>query len=153
MVKKILLGLGLLFVVLQFIRPEKNVSSVPPGKEDFLVRLTPPPEVRHLLEVGCYDCHSDNTRYPWYANLQPAGWWLKSHIDDGKRELNFSSFGDYSAKKQAKKIDVILDVVGDRSMPLKSYTWIHRDAVFTDAQIKALTTWLEGVQEKLADDK
>lgn len=153
LVKKLFLGSTAVFVVLQFIRPEKNVSAAPPDKDDFIVRLAPPPEVKKMLQVACYDCHSDNTRYPWYAEIQPGGWWLKQHIDDGKRELTFSSFGAYSAKKQAKKLSAIVDEIGGRTMPLKSYTWIHRDAIFTDAQLKTLTTWLEGVQEKLADEK
>ena len=153
LVKKLFLGSTAVFVVLQFIRPEKNVSAEPPDKDDFIVRLEPPPEVKKMLQVACYDCHSDNTRYPWYAEIQPGGWWLKQHIDDGKRELTFSSFGAYSAKKQAKKLSAIVDEIGGRTMPLKSYTWIHRDAIFTDAQLKTLTTWLEGVQEKLADEK
>lgn len=153
MLKKILLGFALLFVAIQFIRPEKNLSSAPPGKDDFIVRLAPPPEISQLLRTACYDCHSDNTRYPWYAEIQPAAWWLKSHIDDGNREFSFSGFGSYSAKKQAKKLAVVIDVVSDRTMPLKSYTWIHRDAIFTDAQLKTLTTWLEAAQDKLADEK
>ena len=153
MVKKILFGFAAVFVVIQFIRPEKNISTRPPGKDDFAVRLAPPSEIKHLFEVACYDCHSDNTRSPWYADIQPTGWWLKSHIDDGQAAFNFSAFGSYSAKKQAKKIDTLIDVISDRSMPLNSYTWIHRDAVFTDAQIKTITTWLESAQGKLAEDK
>ncbi len=153
MVKKILLGLAALLVVAQFIRPAKNISTTPPDKDDFIVSLAPPAEIKTMLQVACYDCHSDNTRYPWYAELQPGGWWLKQHIDDGKNEFNFSVFGGYSAKKKAKKLSALVDVIGDRSMPLKSYTWIHRDAIFTDAQIKTLTTWLEAQGEKLADEK
>jgi len=153
LVKKLFLGSTAVFVVLQFIRPEKNISAAPPDKDDFIVRLAPPPEVKQMLQVACYDCHSDHTRYPWYAEIQPSGWWLKQHIDDGKREFTFSGFGAYSAKKQAKKIEAIIDVVSARTMPLPSYTWIHRDAIFTDAQLKTLATWLEGVQEKLADEK
>ncbi len=153
MLKKILLALALGFVAIQFIRPEKNLSSAPPGKDDLIVRLAPPPEVKQMLQVACYDCHSDNTRYPWYAEIQPAAWWLKQHIDDGNREFSFSGFGAYSAKKQAKKLAAVVDVITDRTMPLKSYTWIHRDAIFTDAQLKTLTTWLTAAQEKLEDEK
>lgn len=153
MLKKILLSLAALFLVAQFIRPAKNVSTTPPGKDDFIVRLAPPPDVKAMLQNACYDCHSDNTRYPWYAEIQPAGWWLKQHVDDGNREFSFSGFGAYSAKKQAKRLSALIDVIGDRSMPLKSYTWIHRDAIFTDAQIKTLTMWLEAAQEKLGEDK
>ena len=153
MVKKTLIGLALVFVAIQFIRPEKNISAAPPGKDDFIVRLAPPPEVKRMLEVACYDCHSDNTRYPWYAEIQPSAWWLKSHIDEGRDNFNFSGFGAYSAKKQAKKLDALIDVISDHSMPLKSYTWIHRDAIFNDSQTKTLTTWLESVRDKLADEK
>jgi hypothetical protein len=153
MVKKILLGLLALFVIAQFIRPAKNISTTPPDKDDFLVRLAPPADVKQMFEIACYDCHSVNTRYPWYAEIQPSGWWLKQHIDDGKNEFNFSTFGGYSAKKQAAKLGALVDVITDRTMPLPSYTWIHRDAIFTDAQIKTLTTWLAAQQEKLEDAK
>lgn len=153
MVKKILLGFAVLFLALQLIRPTKNISTTPPGKDDFIVRLAPPPEVKQLLQTGCYDCHSNNTRYPWYAEIQPGGWWLRKHIDDGNREFSFSAFGSHSIKKQSARIDAMIDVISDHSMPLKSYTWIHRDAVFTDAQVKLLTTWLAAAQEKLEDEK
>jgi hypothetical protein len=151
--KKLFLGFTAVFVVLQFIRPEKNLSATPPGKDDFIVRLAPPPEVKTMLQNACYDCHSDNTRYPWYAEIQPNGWWLKSHIDDGKREFSFSGFGEYSPKKQATKIEALIDVISSRTMPLPSYTWVHRDAIFTEAQLKTLITWLESAQEKLEDEK
>jgi hypothetical protein len=153
MLKKILLGLLLVVVVMQFIRPAKNISTTPPGKDDFLVLLAPPPEVKKLFEIGCYDCHSNNTRYPWYAEIQPTGWWLKQHVDDGQREFNFSAFGTYTVKRQKAKLEALSDVISDRSMPLKSYTWIHRDAIFTDAQVKTLTTWLEAAQDKLDEEK
>lgn len=153
MLKKILLGLAAVFIAIQFIRPEKNISATPPGKDDFIVRLAPPAEVKQMLVAACYDCHSDNTRYPWYAEIQPTGWWLKQHVDEGKNEFTFSSFGAYSAKKQATKIEALIDVIKARTMPLPSYTWVHRDAIFTDAQITTLTTWLEAAQEKLADEK
>jgi hypothetical protein len=153
MLKKIFLGLAALFVVAQFIRPEKNLSSAPPDKDDFVLRFAPPPEVKKLLEAACYDCHSANTHYPWYAEIQPTGWWLKRHVDEGKNEFNFSVFGSYSEKRQVKKMSALIDVISDRTMPLPSYTWIHRDAIFTEAQIKTLTTWLEAQQEKLGGEK
>ena len=148
--KKIFLGLALLLVAIQFVRPAKNLSAAPAGQDDLAVRYPPPPEVRRILETACYDCHSNHTRYPWYAEVQPVGWWLKSHIDDGKRDLNFSEFGAYSTKKQGKKLGAIYDEVIDRKMPLSSYTWIHRDAKLTDAQIKAFCDWAEALQEKVA---
>lgn len=149
MVKKILLGLLVLALAVQFYRPEKNLSAAP-AKTDLLVLHPAPAEVKQLLQVGCYDCHSDHTRYPWYAEIQPLGWWLAQHIRDGKRELNLSAFGDLSPKRQASKLEEMVDLIERREMPLKSYTITHRDAVFTDAQIKQLNGWLEALRDKVA---
>lgn len=153
MLKKILIGFAILVVIVQFIRPEKNISTIPPGKEDMLVALGAPAEIKQMFQVACYDCHSSNTRYPWYAEIQPLGWWLKRHVDDGKLEFNFSAFGTYSAKRQKAKLETMADVIADRSMPLKSYTIIHKDAIFSDTQLKQLKTWLEAAQDKLEEEK
>lgn len=151
MKKKILLGLVLAFLAVQFVRPEKNLSPAP-SRTDLIALHPPPAEVKRLLQVGCYDCHSDNTRYPWYAELQPLGWWLAQHVRDGKRELNLSSFGELSPKKQASKLEEMVDVISRREMPLESYTITHRDAVFTEAQVKELNGWLEGLRDKVAPE-
>lgn len=147
--KKISLVAAVVVVAMQFIRPARNLSAAPPGKDDLATLYPPPPEVRHLLEVACYDCHSNNTRYPWYTNVQPVGWWLKSHIDEGKDKLNFSEFGTYSLNRQGKRFGAIADQLTDRTMPFPSYTWIHRDAVFTAAQNLALIEWAESMQAKI----
>lgn len=147
--KKILLGLVLVFAALQFVRPPKNLSAAPAGPDDFLQRHKASAEVRQLFAVACYDCHSDHTRYPWYAEIQPLGWWLADHVKDGKAELNLSVFGKYSTRRQGQAIDAMVDVLSDRSMPLKSYTLTHRDAKLTDAQTKTLIDWLETQREEL----
>ncbi|MBI5692789.1 MAG: heme-binding domain-containing protein [Verrucomicrobia bacterium] len=152
MVKKVALILVFLLVAIQLVRPEKNLSSTVP-KTDFLTLHPPSAEVKHLLQVGCYDCHSDHTRYPWYAEIQPIGWWLAQHVRDGKRELNLSSFGELSRKRQAGRIEEMIDVIARRDMPLKSYTLTHRDAVYTEAQIKQINDWLEKVRDKVAPEE
>ena len=155
--KKILSRLGLVlvlaFLALQFVRPAKNISSVPPGKDDLIVAHRPPDDVKRLLQVACYDCHSNHTRYPWYAEIQPLGWWLADHVADGKAELNLSEFGALSPKRQGSRIDAMIDETAERHMPLPSYTWAHRDAKLTDAQIKRLTDWLEELREKVAPEE
>lgn len=152
MVKKVALILVFLLVAIQLVRPEKNLSSTVP-KTDFLTLHPPSAEVKHLLQVGCYDCHSDHTRYPWYAEIQPIGWWLAQHVRDGKRELNLSSFGELSRKRQAGRIEEMIDVIARREMPLKSYTLTHRDAVYSEAQIKQINDWLEKVRDKVAPEE
>ena len=148
---RILLGLAAIFLVIQAFRPAKNLSAAVPfaGKDDITALHPPPPEVRQILATACYDCHSDHTRYPWYAEIQPVGWWLADHIKDARRELNFSVFGSYPAKRQVKKLDALCDEVRDRTMPLKSYTVIHREARLTDTQVAALCQWAESVQDRL----
>ena len=149
--QRIALGLGLGFVAIQFIRPAKN--EAPAGSDDLVKNYPPPPEVRQLLETACYDCHSNRTRYPWYAQVQPVGWWLASHINDAKNQLNFSEFAGYDEHRRAKKLLALSDEVTDRSMPLKSYTWIHREAKLTDAQIKTLADWAEALAEEIEPQK
>jgi hypothetical protein len=105
--------------------------------------------VKQLLHVGCYDCHSNNTRYPWYSEVQPFAWWIANHVRDGKRELNLSSFGDLSPKRKAGRLEEMVDQIASRKMPLPSYTLAHHDAKFTDAQIKLLTDWLEDLRDKV----
>ncbi len=149
MLKRAALLLLVALVGIQFYRPQKNVSNQVPGPEDFLVKHAAPDEVRRLFSAACYDCHSNNTRYPWYAEIQPLGWWLTKHVDEGRDGLDLSSLGEAPAKKQAKRIDAMIDVISDRSMPLPSYTWVHRDAILEANQIKLLTDWLGQVREKL----
>src|SRR5690348_13454762 len=90
--KKVFIGLLIAFVVIQFFRPAKNISAtVLP--EDMNVLYPIPDSVHQVLQKACFDCHSNNTRYPWYFNIQPIAWWMGDHIDEGKKELNFSEFG------------------------------------------------------------
>ena len=77
-----------LFVVIQFIRPAQNTTEGTPAT-DVCTQFNVPPDIKSVLHTACYDCHSDNTRYPWYAEVQPVGWWLTSHIKEAKRHLNF----------------------------------------------------------------
>jgi hypothetical protein len=149
MIKKLFLGLALLSLALQFVRPAKNLSPAP-GPQDITTKVAVPAEVQRVFTKACYDCHSDHTRYPWYAEVQPAGWWLASHIKDGKQHLNFSEFGAYNAMTADRRLKQIAREVDDRSMPLNSYTWIHRDAILTAAEIKLIDDWVDAARTKIA---
>lgn len=139
-------------IVIQFFHPEKNLSPGPIPPEDLRVLHPMPAPVRKHLEVGCYDCHSNNTSYPWYSQVQPIAWWLDYHIRDGKHELNLSNFGRYSTKRQVDKLDSIIDELNEHAMPLRSYTWMHREAKFTDVERQAIVDWAQALRDKLADD-
>ncbi len=149
LLKSVLPVFAVLLVGAQFIRPAKNLSAAAPGPDDLTVLRPPPPEVKAVLERACYDCHSNTTRYPWYASIQPIGWWLADHVKEGKAHLNFSSFGAYPAKRQERKLNELLDEVEEGHMPLASYKLVHADARLTPAEIKALTDWAAAVRDDL----
>ena len=146
--KKVLLGLLALLVIIQFIRPEKNINTAVTAL-DMNVMYPIPDSVAQVLQKACYDCHSDNTRYPWYNNIQPVAWWLNNHITDGKKELNFSEYGKRTLPKQAKKLKKIAKEIQEGDMPLSSYTLIHKDAVLTDAEKKMLIDWATGLSQQI----
>ena len=148
--KPFLLVLAVVVLGIQFIRPEKNISLDPSGPDDLTVMYPPAPGVQTVLEQACFDCHSNNTRYPWYAEIQPVSWWLADHIEEGRSHFNFSAFGSYTTKKQRHKLEELMDEVRDKAMPLTSYKLVHGDARLTDAQIKAVTAWAESVHDQLA---
>jgi hypothetical protein len=145
MLKRILIVIVIILVIIQFIRPTKNVH---PGTQpnSIMNKYPASAEVKGILEKTCYDCHSNNTRYPWYNNIQPVAWWLNNHIKDGKRSLNFDEFLTYPANRQAKKMKQVIDEVKEGEMPLSSYTIIHKDAKLTDPEKQALLGWASGVQ-------
>jgi hypothetical protein len=142
--KRILLILLAVLVLIQFIRPARNEN---PGAQpaSIMAIYEAPPQVQHILAKACYDCHSNNTRYPWYTNIQPVGWWLQHHVDEGKRELNFDEFRKYNTGKQAKKLHQTVGLVKKGLMPLPSYTWIHTDAKLGDAERRALSGWADSL--------
>ena len=108
MKKKIALIIVALLVIIQFIRPERNVSTAI-SANDISTKFAVPENLKPVLEKACNDCHSNNTYYPWYSNVQPVGWWLQYHVNDGKRELNFNEFASYHAKKQDHKMKELIE--------------------------------------------
>ncbi len=138
--RKLLYALGALVIGIQFIRPTAN-QNPEVAATDITQVYTVPAEVKGILVQSCYDCHSNNTRYPWYAHIQPVGWWLSSHIEDGKKHLNFSEFGTYAAKKANHKLEEVEEAVTDGWMPLDSYLWVHHEARLTPEQARAVATW------------
>jgi hypothetical protein len=148
MIKKILWVLLIILIIMQFIHPARNISK---GEQpnNIAKAYAIPPDVKTVLDKACMDCHSNNTRYLWYFHLQPVDWWLTKHINEGKRELNFDEFANKSPRYQFNKMENLIDQVKKGEMPLKSYTWIHKDAILTDEEKKAITSWAEGVRTEL----
>jgi nickel-dependent lactate racemase len=142
--KKIVKGILLLalaaFVVMQFIRPDKNESGYESVKT-FESETGVQGELAVMLKAKCYDCHSNQTVYPWYAEIAPASYWLSDHVKDGKKHFNVSAWEQYSAKKKDHKLDELIEMVEDGEMPLDSYTWLHDD--ITSEEKEALIKWAQ----------
>lgn len=147
--RKIFLFLLVVFIVIQFIQPARNENGqVLPT--DITNMAVVPDTVKAILAAACYDCHSNNTRYPWYSYIQPGGWWLAKHIRDGKEELNFSEFGSYSTRRQISKLRSIEGSVNDGTMPMPSYMLMHKGARLTKEEKTMIVDWVSMLQRSLS---
>lgn len=150
MLKKILLALLGILLILQFVSPEKNIHPEPNASEKDISTLYPVPDsVRAILKTSCADCHSNNTRYPWYARIQPLGWWLNHHVEEGKAELNFNEFAAYRPRRQYHKLEEIIEQVKEGEMPLTSYTVVHRDAKLSETQREQIAGWANALLDSM----
>jgi len=138
---KILIALAVVLVVIQFFRPEKNLSD--DNRNHVTNRYAMSDSVKTILAVACNDCHSNRTEYPWYSNIQPVAWWLNHHIQDGKRHLNFSDFTASKIARENHKFEETIEVLEEGEMPLPSYTWLglHSQANLSDAERNTLIRW------------
>jgi len=138
----------LAFIVIQFIRPTKNKAEGI-SNNDFSKIYPVPEDVQSILKTSCYDCHSNNTVYPWYAEVQPVAWWLDNHVVDGKKHLNFSEFAGYSLRKQYHKLEEVDEMVKKAEMPLDSYLWIHKNAKLSEGQKLTIYNWVAAVMDTM----
>ncbi|GAB4498616.1 MAG: hypothetical protein OHK0019_34210 [Saprospiraceae bacterium] len=139
--KNIFFGLLGGLALIQFFPIDK---TLPPTEEaeEFHVIQNPPDAVMTILKNACYDCHSNHTRYPWYSNVQPVGWWLQNHIEVGRAELNFSEFGQWSEHERREVLDHCARLIEKGTMPLRSYLPMHPEAQLTAGQKTLLVNWL-----------
>ncbi len=147
--KQIGIVLLLALIIIQFIRFDRNTGSAA-TTNDISHFTSVSPEVKTILETSCYDCHSDHTNYPWYDNIQPVGWWLTSHVNDGKEELNFSQFNSYRIKRKIRKFHSIASEVKEDEMPLNTYLWIHGNAELNATQKETIMNWANRNYDSLA---
>ncbi len=136
-------------IVLQLVpKPKKNIAEIP-GNNDISLVHNVPATVQKVLKTSCYDCHSNNTVYPWYSYVQPVAMWLGNHIAEGKDELNFSEFGSYSIRRKYKKLEEINEMVKEDEMPLSSYIIIHRDAKLGENEKVLLANWVNSLRDSI----
>lgn len=148
-VNKIIVWIALIaFVAIQFFPVDYNHSESVP-KTDFMLVNNVPKTVKKSLQVSCYDCHSNNTNYPWYNRVQPVAWYLEHHIKEGKEELNFNEWAEYSNRRKASKLKSIINQVEDGEMPLNSYTIVHQNAKLDTVAQSELIKYMQRLIDNL----
>ena len=133
-------------VVIQFIRPEKNIGDYS-DVVAFEAETKPSEEVKAILKNHCYDCHSNTTQYPWYAEVAPFTFFIGDHVEEGKEHLDFAKWDSYSIKKKDHKLDELIEEVEEGEMPLESYTLIHGN--ISDEEKELLEDWAKSVRKEL----
>ncbi len=144
--KRVLLAGIAVFVVAQFIPVTGANPPVDPAQTIF-ARLTVPADVASVLTRACQDCHSNHTVWPWYSRIAPVSWLIAHDVDEGRRELNFSEWAGYTARRQDRKLKEICEQVDRGKMPMPIYTVMHPDAKLTASDRKALCEWSQEVQK------
>jgi len=130
-------SIGLL--IAQFVRPKHSNPSVQGD-------LSAPLIVKNALERSCYDCHSNQTRWPWYSAVAPFSWWINREVDEGRRRLNFSSWTDYTSDPgtEDQKLDEGARLIAGRAMPPWYYLAMHPESRLTSGERIAITRWIAG---------
>lgn len=146
--KKIALVLLAALIIIQFFHPKKN-KAVGPQPNYIGNNFAIPNDVKQILARACNDCHSNNTRYPWYAKIQPIHWWLNKHILDGKKHLNYDEYTNRPLRYQFHKMEETIEMVKENEMPLNSYTLTHKDAKLTDTEKAKITGWAQSVMDTM----
>jgi hypothetical protein len=135
---------------LQFFNPALTNPPVQPGR-DLMAGNPPPPEITALLHNACYDCHSHETKWPWYSHVAPVSMFMMSDINEGREAMNFSEWPHDNAEGARGLLGHIRKEVEKGKMPLQSYTWMHPAARLTPAQRKALADWAAKTAATLKD--
>ena len=136
------------FIGIQFIPGELNKSDAVPNTDFFVVNNVPS-SVKRTVQTSCYDCHSNNTEYPWYNKIQPIAWYLQDHVEHGKEELNFNEWDGYSSRRKNSKLKSIINQIEDSEMPLDSYTLIHRDAKLSATEKEEVLEYINELKQNL----
>ena len=147
--KKIIPAIVLIFIVIQFVQPARNTNGQVLAT-DITKVMSVADTVQTILKNSCYDCHSNNTNYPFYAYIQPVGWLLNNHIQAGKKQLNFSEFGTLTKRRQESKLKSIASQIKNEVMPLPAYTMLHKNAVLSKADKDLIINWANATKDDIS---
>jgi hypothetical protein len=141
-------ALVVVFLLMQLANPARTNPPVPPGG-DLSATNPPPPQIAALLHAACYDCHSHETKWPWYSRVAPMSWLVASDVNDGRDHLNFSEWPHDHPDWAARRLGRVSEALDSKEMPPAKYTLMHPEARLTEAQRKELMQWADETAEKL----
>jgi hypothetical protein len=153
MKKGLIIGVGILLVLgaaIQFIRPDRTNPPADPSL-DFTSVLIPPARIQAILQRSCYDCHSHQTHWPWYSSVAPASWLVAEDVSEGRRHLNFSTWGTYPRGKRIARLEAMISELDRGKMPPSSYLLLHRNAALTAEEKEVLLSWIEETSDSLTN--
>jgi hypothetical protein len=150
--KRFVLGLVIVLAAIQFVRPDRTNPPVT-AAQAVQTAASVSPAVDAILKRSCYDCHSSETRWPWYSAVAPMAWGVANHVKEGRAQMNFSEWGTYPAKKRVALLEKMCDEVREGRMPLKQYVWLHRDATLSEADWKSVCDWSMEEADRLAGSR
>lgn len=146
---RIALGVVIVLAAIQLVRPDRTNPPVT-ATETVQAAASVPPGVNAILRRSCFDCHSSETRWPWYSAVAPMAWGVANHVKEGRAQLNFSQWGTYPARKRVALLEKMCDEVREGGMPLTQYLWLHRDATLSEADWKSVCDWSTEEADRLA---
>ncbi len=132
---RIVIILIIAFIAIQFVTVEKTNPPV-------TGEISLPPDVKAVMQKSCYDCHSNETVWPWYSSIAPVSWLVSKDVIEGRDELNFSEWNNYTEKRQTKKLKEILEEIDEGKMPMPIYTIMHWGASLTDVEKGIIREWV-----------
>jgi hypothetical protein len=130
---------------IQLIRPARTNPPTDPSRT-LASAAGVPHETAAVLERACRDCHSNETRWPWYSNVAPISWLVIDHVNHGRRHFNYSEWAKYERTEKERLLKALCTLPRQGEMPMPSYAWMHRDATLADADVLALCGWVEAQQ-------
>lgn len=140
--RAVLLGVGVVLVGIQVV-PIDRANRPATGE------IAAPEEVQSVLERSCYNCHSNETEWPWYGYVAPASWLVARHVSEGREHVNFSEWNQLSLDDRSGALEEIAEEVDERKMPIRSYLLLHPEARLTDAERWLLIDWATARSNKL----
>ena len=138
----------ILLIGAQFVGAGRTNPPSKPGAS-LLALTSTPPAVSAILDRSCRDCHSNDTRWPWYSHVAPLSWFLLSHVNGGRERLNYSQWTSYDSDDQDKFLGGMCSLPKKGRMSIPSYLWLHRDARLSDADVKTLCAWSDKMRDTL----